>query len=132
MLQAAPSSPPVAWLRPALLGLAALQLVTGLSLLLAPREFYDAVANFGAYNGHFLRDNSTFYLASAVALGIAVDRESWRAPVLAVVGLQYLLHTLVHILDAGDAEPSWIGPFDVATLALGVLAFGAAYRAATR
>jgi hypothetical protein len=131
-MHVASSSPPLAWMRPALLGLAALQLATGLALLLTPREFHDAVANFGPFNAHNLRDNATFYLASAGALAVAVRRPSWRAPVLALVGAQFLAHTLVHIADAGDADPSWVGPVDVATLALGAVAFAAAYRAAAR
>jgi hypothetical protein len=63
---------------------------------------------------------------------VAAQRPSWRAPALALVGLQFALHALNHLLDVGDADPGWIGPFDLATLALGALALGGLYRAAAR
>jgi hypothetical protein len=31
--------------------------------------------------------------------------------------LQYGLHALNHLLDIGDADPGWVGPFDFITLA---------------
>jgi hypothetical protein len=112
--------------------LAGVQLVLGLSQAAAPGRFYDAVANFGARSDHTLRDVSTYYLASAVALAVAARRPSWRAPVLAVVGLQYVLHALNHLLDVGDADPSWVGPFDLASLAVGAALIGWLYREACR
>lgn len=114
---------PVTWVRPLLYVLAANQAFQGLSLALAPGSFYDSFANFGPRNDHFLRDLSTFPLASAVVLIAAARRPSWRVPALAMVTLQYVLHTINHVIDVGDAEPAWVGPFDVATLAIvGVLA----------
>jgi hypothetical protein len=112
--------------------LAGVQLVLGLSQAAAPGRFYDAVANFGARSDHTLRDVSTYYLASAVALAVAARRPSWRAPVLAVVGLQYVLHALNHLLDVGDADPSWVGPFDLASLTVGAALIGWLYREACR
>ena len=119
-------------LRAGLIGLAAVQLVLGLFLLLAPGAFYDAIANFGPENHHDLRDMAAFYLASGIVLTVAVGRPSWRAPALAVVGLQFALHALNHLLDVGDGEPGWIGPFDALSLAAGALLIGGLYRAATR
>lgn len=119
-------------LRAGLIALAAAQLVQGLLLALAPGAFYDAVADFGPRNDHDLRDMSAFYLASAVVLWIAASRPSWRAPALALVGLQFALHTLNHVVDAGSSDPSWVGPVDVVTLAAGALLIGALYRAAAR
>lgn len=112
--------------------LAGVQLIIGLSQAVTPGRFYDAVANFGARNDHFLRDVSTYYLASAIALAVAARRPSWRAPVLAVVGLQYALHALNHVLDSGKADPSWVGPFDVVSLVIGMLLIGWLYREASR
>jgi hypothetical protein len=134
MQHLAPSSPAAraSALRAGLAALAAAQLVQGLLLALAPSAFYDAVANFGPQNDHDLRDMSAFYLASAVVLALSVTRPSWRAPALALVGLQFALHTLNHVLDAGASDPSWIGPFDAVTLALAVLLIGWLYRAASR
>jgi hypothetical protein len=103
-------------MRPALLALAASSIVLGLWQVLATGSFFDAVADFGPRNDHDLRDVASFYLAAGIALAIAAGRPSWRAPVLALVTLQYGFHALNHLLDVGDADPSWIGPFDAALL----------------
>jgi hypothetical protein len=134
MQHLAPSSPAAraSALRAGLLGLAATQLVLGLWLAFAPGAFYDALAGFGPRNDHFLRDNAMFYLATAPVLLMAVTRPSWRAPVLAVVGLQYGLHTINHLVDMGESDPSWVGPFDVLSLALGTAFIAALLSAALR
>lgn len=103
-------------MRPALLALAASSILLGLWQVLAPGSFFDAIADFGPRNDHDLRDVASFYLAAGIALAIAAGRPSWRAPVLALVTLQYGIHALNHLLDVGDADPSWIGPLDAALL----------------
>jgi hypothetical protein len=119
-------------LRTGVLAVAGAQLATGAILALAPGAFYDAVANFGARNDHDLRDMAAFYVASAVVLAIAAGRPSWRAPVLALVGLQYALHALNHLVDAGGSDPGWVGPLDLVTLAAGAVLVLALYRSAAR
>src|SRR3954469_195782 len=119
-------------LRAGVLTLAGVQLVQGLLLLLTPGSFYDAVANFGPENHHDLRDMAAFYLASGIVLVVAAGRPSWRAPALALVGLQFALHALNHLVDVGDADPGWVGPFDLLSLAAGTLLIWALYRAADR
>ena len=119
-------------LRAGLLALAATQLVLGLWLALAPGAFYDALAGFGARNDHFLRDNATYYLASAPVLAVAAYRASWRAPVLALVGLQYALHALNHLVDVGGSDPSWVGPFDLVSLVVVTVVMGVMFRASLR
>jgi hypothetical protein len=119
-------------LRAGLLALAGVQLATGLWLAISPGSFYGAIADFGPRNGHDLRDMAAFYVASAVVLGVAAGRPSWRAPALALVGLQFGLHALNHLIDVGDADPSWIGPFDLIALLAGTLLIWALYRAADR
>ena len=93
------------------------QLVLGAFIAIAPGSFFDSLAGFGARNDHFLRDTSTFYLALGVVLLLAAGRSSWRSPVLAFATIEYSLHSLNHLLDIGDADPGWIGPFDFASLA---------------
>jgi hypothetical protein len=117
-------------LRLGVAALAGVQLVQGLLLVLVPGAFYDAVANFGPENHHDLRDMAAFYLASGIVLTLAVSRPSWRAPALALVGLQFGLHALNHLLDVGDSSPGWIGPFDAVSLALGALTIGWLFRLA--
>jgi hypothetical protein len=65
-------------------------------------------------------------------LAVAASRPSWRAPVLALVGLQTALHAVNHLIDAGDADPSWAGPLDTVSLAVAALVVGAMFRAALR
>jgi hypothetical protein len=119
-------------LRTGLLALAGVQLVTGLALAFVPGTFYDAIADFGPRNEHDLRDMAAFHVASAAVLAVAAGRPSWRAPALALVGLQFGLHALNHLVDVGDADPSWVGPFDLISLAAGTLLIWALYRAADR
>jgi hypothetical protein len=134
MQHLAPSSPAAraSAMRAGLIALAVTNLVLGLWLAFAPGAFYDALANFGARDDHFLRDNAMFYLAAAPTLALAVSRPSWRAPVLAVVGLQYGLHAINHLVDIGDADPSWVGPFDFVSLALGAALIFVMLRVALR
>jgi hypothetical protein len=119
-------------LRAGLWALAGVQLVTGLALAVTPGAFYDAIADFGPRNDHDLRDMAAFYFASAVVLAVAAGRPSWRAPALALVGLQFALHAVNHLVDVGDADPSWVGPADLVSLVLGAALIGWLYRAAAR
>jgi hypothetical protein len=104
--------------RPILLILGVSQLGLGALMALAPGAFFEALGDFGARNDHYLRDVATFYMALGIVLLVTVGRPAWRAPVLAFGALQYALHALNHLLDVGDADPGWIGPFDFASLAV--------------
>ena len=106
-------------IRQALLLLAAVQLFLGAFLAIAPSTFEDAIAPYGAgADDHFLRDIATFYLAIGAALLLAVGRRSWRVPVLFLVALQYAVHTVNHLVDIADTDPSWLGPFNFVSLLL--------------
>jgi hypothetical protein len=106
-------------MRQALFLLAAVQLLLGAFLVIAPGTFVDKLANYGSgADDHFLRDLGTFYLAVGAALLLAVRRPSWRVPVLFLVALQYALHTINHLVDIGDTDPGWLGPFNFFSLLL--------------
>ena len=106
-------------MRQALLLLAAVQLVLGAFLAIAPGTFVDKVAPYGSgAEDHFLRDIATFYLAIGAALLMAIGRPSWRVPVLFLVAAQYALHTLNHLIDVGGSDPGWLGPFNFVSLLL--------------
>jgi UPF0716 family protein affecting phage T7 exclusion len=47
-----------------------------------------------------------------------VRRERWRVPVLALALIQYALHSLNHLIDIGDSDPSWLGPANFVSLVL--------------
>ena len=115
---AAPATARAERVRTALLALGLTQLGLGAFMALAPGTFFDTIADYGTRNDHYLRDLATFYLALGIVLMVASDRRSWRAPVLAFAVIQYGLHTLNHLLDIGDADPGWIGPFNFVSLAV--------------
>lgn len=94
------------------------QLALGAFQAIAPGPFFDAVADFGPRNDHYLRDVSTLYLALGITLLLAAGRPAWRVPVLTFATIQYALHALNHLIDIGDADPSWVGPFDFVSLTL--------------
>jgi hypothetical protein len=105
-------------LRQAFVFLGATQLALGAFQALAPGTFFDAVADFGPRNDHYLRDVSTLYLALGVVMLLAAGRPAWRVPVLAFATVQYALHAINHLIDVGDADPGWVGPFDLVALAM--------------
>jgi hypothetical protein len=108
-------------MRPLLIAFAVVQLITGLLLWLTPSFFYDEIGPFGPRNDHYMADVATWYLALGAALLIAVRRESWRVPVLALALAQYVLHSINHLIDIGEADPSWLGPADFVSLGLGAV-----------
>ncbi len=82
----------------------------------APHAFYTSIGPFGAANSHYIRDTATFSAALGVGLLVSIRRPSWRVPVLAVVTVQFALHSVNHLVDIGKAHPAWKGYFDFASL----------------
>ncbi len=109
-------------MRGALAAFAALQLLTGALLWLTPGFFHDQIGPFGPRNDHYMGDLATWYLALGTLILAAVRRKEWRGPLLALALMQTGLHAFNHLLDAGAADPAWIGPV---TLFLLVLVTGA-------
>jgi hypothetical protein len=105
-------------LRPLLAVAAACHLALGAFMAVAPRTFFDAVAAYGAFNDHYVRDVATFYLAIGAVLALATARRGWQVPVLSFCVLQYALHALNHLWDVGDGTPGWIGPANLLALVL--------------
>jgi hypothetical protein len=97
------------------------QVLLGLLLWVTPGFFYDEIGPFGARNDHYMADVATFYIALGAVALLAVRRESWRVPVLALALIQYGLHSLNHLIDIGQSDPGWIGPADFVSLTLGAL-----------
>jgi hypothetical protein len=100
----------------AVLGLG--QLGLGMWQALAAGSFFRVLGGFGTVNEHYVRDVSTFYVALGVGLLMAARRRAWRVPVLIVATVQYVLHTVNHLIDVGRSRPGWVGPFDAVLLGL--------------
>lgn len=117
--------------RALLFALGAAQIALFAWMVISPSSFFDAIAGFGPQNDHYIRDAAMFPLAIGVGLLISASRPSWRVPALAIAAVWYLAHAVNHLIDIGDAEPGWVGPFDfvailITGLVLAWLAFAAA------
>ena len=91
----------------------------GLALLMvaAPGTFFNDIGPYGVRNDHYLADLATFYAALGVVALVAARRPSWRVPVLAFAALQYVLHSVNHLVDVGEAHKHWLGPANLISLA---------------
>jgi uncharacterized membrane protein len=94
------------------------QLVLGLLLWLTPGFFFDEIGPYGVRNDHYMGDLATWYIALGAATLVAVRDARWRVPVLAVALIQNTLHVVNHAIDVGNAEPEWLGPANLVSLAL--------------
>ena len=106
---------------------AAYHVVLGGIQLLAPGTFFGEIGNYGVENSHYVGDVGAFTLAFGIAVGIAVARPSWRAPILWLGALWYGLHALNHAFDTDEARSEARGWTDTLLIAFG--AFGAAWLA---
>ena len=96
--------------------LAAINLVTGLFMVVDPAGFVDSIGPFGEVNDHYVRDVASWTLAYAAVLFVAAGNASWRVPVLGFGIAQSALHIVNHLVDIGDADPGWVGWFDAVAL----------------
>jgi hypothetical protein len=103
---------------------AAVQVLIGALLWLAPGFFHDEIGPYGSRNDHYMGDLATWYLALGAAAFVAVRRTAWRVPVLVVLLLQNALHSVNHLIDVGESDPSWIGPANLASLVLATALLG--------
>jgi hypothetical protein len=99
----------------------------GAMQLLAPGTFFDEIGNYGVENSHYIGDVGAFTLAFGIAVGIAVVRPAWRAPLLWLGALWYGLHAVNHAFDTGEARSEARGWSDTLLIAFG--AVGAAWLA---
>jgi hypothetical protein len=106
-----------ALLEAGLLVFASYHLALAAWMAISPHSFFKALGPFGAFNGHYIRDTATFEAALGVGLAVALRRPAWRVPLLAVVTVQFALHSVNHLVDIGSAHPAWIGWFDFFSLA---------------
>jgi hypothetical protein len=115
-----------------LIAFAAVHFALAIFMAVAPHQFYTAIGPFGARNDHFVRDLATYNAALGAGLAVSVRRPGWRIPVLAVTTIQFGLHSVNHLVDIGDAHPSWVGYFDFFALAAATLQLAYLLRIAAR
>jgi hypothetical protein len=109
---------------------AAVELGLALFTVISAHSFYTAIGPFGAFNPHYLRDVASFEGAIGIALVLAIQRPSWRVPVLALATFQFALHSLNHLFDIGKAHPAWTGYFDFFSLFAATVALAWLWRMA--
>jgi hypothetical protein len=111
-------------LRVAIALAAAYNLALGLYQVIAPHSFYKQIGPFGPYNPHYIRDNATYALALGATLVAALWLSRWRVPLLALSVLQFVLHTINHLVDIDKAHPHSKGVFDFVSLLVGTFVLG--------
>ena len=111
-------------MRTLLVVFAVTQLVLGLLLWLTPGFFHEEIGPYGARNDHYMGDLATWYFALGAVVLSAVSRERWRVPVIVFALVQYALHSLNHLIDIGEPDPSWLGPANLVALVLTALLLG--------
>jgi hypothetical protein len=109
-------------LRAILLLVAAFHVVTGLLALVAPDTFFDEIGAYSLENSHYVGDVGAFTLAFGVAIGIAVVRPAWRAPLLWLGALWYGFHAINHAFDTDEARSEARGWGDTVSIAFGSVA----------
>ena len=109
-------------LRAILALVAAYHVVTGLIALVAPDTFFNQIGHYGLENSHYVGDVGAFMLAFGVAIGIAVVRPAWRAPLLWLGALWYGFHAINHAFDTGEAKSEARGWTDTLLIAFGAFA----------
>jgi hypothetical protein len=118
--------------RALLAAFAVIQVALGLLLWLTPGFFFDEIGPYGERNDHYMGDLATWYLALGGVALASLGRASWRIPVLVLAFAQYALHSLNHLIDVGAADPSWLGPANLVSLALATVLLGLMLQAERR
>jgi hypothetical protein len=110
--------------RALLAAFAVIQIILGLLLWLTPGWFFEEIGPYGARNDHYMGDLATWYLALGGVALASIRWVSWRVPVLVLAFAQYALHSLNHLIDVGEANPSWLGPANLISLVLATVLLG--------
>src|SRR5215204_5965501 len=111
---------------------AAYHVITGALALVAPDTFFEEIGRYGIENSHYVGDVGAFVIAFGIALGIAVIRPAWRAPLLWLGALWYGFHALNHAFDTGEAKSEARGWSDTLLIAFGALASASLARVSER
>jgi len=119
-------------MRAVLILLGVVQVASGALALIAPDTFFDEIGRYGVENSHYVGDVGAFVLAFGIAVLIAAQRPSWRAPVLALGAIWYGLHAINHVFDVGEARSDARGAADTVYIGIGALLYAYLAWAAAR
>ena len=97
------------------------QVLPGVLAFVAPGTFFEVVGPYPPQNAHFVKDLGSWQVGLGLIALLAARRQAWQAPVLAVLALQYALHTVSHVIDVDVADPRSAGVFALVTQALGAV-----------
>ncbi|HEU5142224.1 MAG TPA: hypothetical protein VFU04_03600 [Solirubrobacterales bacterium] len=109
-------------LRAVLAIVAAYHVVIGALALFVPDTFFEEIGAYGVENSHYVGDVGAFILAFGIAIGIAIVRPAWRAPLLWLGAIWYGLHALNHAFDTDEARSEGRGWADTLLIAFGAVA----------
>lgn len=90
-------------------------------MVIGPDSFTEQVAGYPPQEAHFLGDIATWTAALGIAFAVAAEHSSWRVPVLGLAAIQYALHTVNHVWDAGETDPAALGPVNAILLGTATL-----------
>ena len=115
--------------RPLLMMFGVFWLGLGLWAFVAPKSFFDALAEFDPYNRHFIHDVGSMQIG--IGLGALVAARTLRPLVAAFVGLTgfQVMHVVSHIVDRDLGGRPW---FDIPSLSLAAVVGLAALVGANR
>jgi len=102
----------------ALVALAIGHIALGAYQLIDPGSFFRELGPFGVRNDHYTRDVGTFTLALGMGFAVAARRRTWRLGIIGYALLQYVFHSINHLVDINKAHPHRLGPEDFAELAV--------------
>lgn len=96
--------------------------VLGVVMIGAQDFFFATVGGFGVRNSHYIFDLAGFELPLGLMYLAAIRWPSWRVPTLTFATAHYVLHSVSHLVDIGNASTPWIGVFDFVAIAVGTVA----------
>jgi len=116
----------------ALVALAIGHIALGAYQLIDPGSFFRELGPFGVRNDHYTRDVGTFTLALGVGFAVALRWRAWRLGIIGYALLQYVFHSINHLVDINKAHPHGLGPGDFAALAVTAAFLGWLFTRAVR
>ena len=102
--------------------------VVGTVMLVAPGFLFDTVGGFGVFNAHYVFDLGGFELPLGLMYFAAIRWPGWRVPTLAFATAHYVLHSVSHLIDIGNAVVPWVGVFVFVAVAMGTVAHAIALK----